>query len=161
LTRLRLSAYAIAVLTAAANFLFAQYILGLGAVATVLIPGLADFSPTLNRGVSFGLLTQDTLTGTHWLIILLMVISVFVAGLAWRAATFPAAIGFGLILGGALGNLVDRLTNNGAVFDYLALHLGKMPLFVCNFADMLITAGVVVLIAETLLANQGARDFAG
>ena len=160
MSRLRLSAYALAVLTAAANFLFARTIWGGAAVPTVLVPGLADFTPTLNWGVSFGLLTQNTPSGTHWLVLLLMVISVFVAVMAWRAATWPAAIGFGLILGGALGNLVDRLSNKGAVFDYLALHLGNVPLFVCNLADVLITAGVVVLMAETMLADKDARDFA-
>jgi len=142
-----------------ANFLFVQFMLRSGVMGKTLIPGLADFSPTLNRGVSFSLLTPDGAAGRHLLIALLVTIAGFVAVMAWRASTLFAAIGFGLILGGALGNLSDRILYDGAVFDFLALHLGKMPLFICNFADVVITAGVVVLFAEALLTKHGAvRD---
>jgi signal peptidase II len=154
---LRQLAFGIAILMAAANFLFVQFMLRLGVMGKTLIPGLADFSPTFNRGVSFGLLTQDGVTGRHLLIALLVAIVIFVTVMAWRASTLIASIGFGLILGGALGNLSDRLLYEGAVFDFLALHLGRMPLFICNFADVVITAGVVVLFAEALFAKQGAK----
>ena len=62
-------------------------------------------------------------------------------------------MGYGLIVGGAMGNLVGRAIH-GAVFDYLFLHLGRMPLFVCNFPDIAISAGVLLLIAESLLTRQ-------
>jgi signal peptidase II len=62
-------------------------------------------------------------------------------------------MGYGLIVGGALGNLVDR-SLHGSVFDYLFLHLGPVPLFVCNFPDIAISAGVLLLIAESLLTKQ-------
>jgi len=90
----------------------------------------------------------------------LVMISIFVAAMAWRASTMLASIGYALILGGALGNLSDRLLNNYAVFDFLALHLGRVQLFVCNFSDMAITAGVILLFAEFLFAKPGARNFA-
>ena len=64
-------------------------------------------------------------------------------------------MGYGLIVGGALGNLVDRALH-GAVFDYLFLHLGRIPLFVCNFPDIAISSGVILLIAESLLIKQAA-----
>jgi signal peptidase II len=150
-------AYGIAIATAAADFLVVKFLMGSGATGKVLISGLADFRPIFNRGVSFGLLAPDGPAGRHLLIALLVSISLFVAVMAWRASTRLSSIGFGLILGGALGNLVNRLINGG-VFDFLALHLGRMPLFVCNFADVVITAGVVVLFAESLFAKQGATD---
>jgi len=114
----------------------------------VLIPGLADFHHAWNRGVSFSLLTQDSNTGRYLLMALLAVVSLGVAVMAWRATSRLAALGYGVILGGALGNLADRLLYQGAVFDFLYLHLGTMPLFVCNFADIAISAGVVLLVAD-------------
>jgi signal peptidase II len=119
----------------------------------VLIPGLLDFAPTWNRGVSFSLLWQDGDTGRYVLITALAVIAIGVGALAWRAADALAAMGYGLIVGGALGNLVDR-SLHGAVFDYLFLHLGRMPLFVCNFPDVAISAGVIFLVAENLLKRE-------
>jgi len=126
----------------------------------VLIPGFADFAPTLNRGVSFGLLAQNSPTGCRSLIAFLVVIILAVAIMAWRASTLLAAAGFGLILGGALANLSDRLLNGAAcaVFDFLALHLGKIPLFVCNFPDIAISAGVVLLLADSFWPKPGAKD---
>jgi signal peptidase II len=69
--------------------------------------------------------------------------------MAWRAASIFAAAGFGLVLGGALGNLWDR-GRYCAVFDYLSLHLGNVPLFVCNFADIAISMGVILLALDSL-----------
>jgi signal peptidase II len=159
LSRLRWLAAGVAVFIAAANFFLVQYVWGSGFMSRVLIPGVLDFAPTLNPGVSFGLLAQNSPVGCHMLIALLVVIILAVAIMAWRATTAIAAAGFGLILGGALGNLSDRLLNGAAcaVFDFLALHVGKIPLFVCNFPDIAISAGVVLLLAESLSVKRKAR----
>jgi len=134
---------------------------GFGVIGQALIPGLADFSPTFNRGVSFSLFAQSSDTGRYFLIGVLAAISIAVAVMAWRAATALTAAGFGLVLGGALGNLWDRVFY-GAVFDFLAVHFGNLPLFVCNFADIAISVGVVLLFLDSLLRKPtGARDFAG
>jgi len=148
----------VAVVTVAANFLLVQYLWGSGFMSRVLIPGVLDFAPTFNRGVSFGLLAQNSPAGCHMLIALLVAITLGVAIMAWRATTLIASAGYGLILGGALANLFDRLFNGEAcaVFDFLALHLGKIPLFICNFPDIAISAGVVLLLAETLFAKRTA-----
>lgn len=119
----------------------------------VLIPGLLDYAQVWNRGVSFSLLWQSSDTGQYVLIAGLAVVAVGVGILAWRAANGLTATGYGLIVGGALGNLVDRSLHL-SVFDYLFLHLGRMPLFVCNFPDIAISAGVVLLIAEGLLKRE-------
>ena len=146
----------VAVVTVAANFLLVKFISGTGVTDLVLIPGVADFAPTFNRGVSFGLLAQNSPAGCHMLIALLVAITLGVAIMAWRATTLIASAAYGLILGGALGNLFDRLFNGPAcaVFDFLALHLGKIPLFVCNFPDIAISAGVVLLLVEALFTKQ-------
>jgi signal peptidase II len=162
LSRLRWLAAGLAVFIAAVNFFLVQYMRGTGVMGRVLIPGLADFAPTFNRGVSFGLLAQNSPAGCRSLIALLVVIILVVAIMAWRASTWFAASGFGLILGGALANLLDRLLNGAAcaVFDFLALHLGKIPLFVCNFPDIAISTGVILLLADAFWPKRGAMDFA-
>ncbi len=116
---------------------------------SVLISGLADVQPAWNSGVSFSLFAQDSTLGCYLLIAVLSVISIAVAVMAWRAVHNLAAAGFGLVLGGALGNLWDRV-QHCAVFDFLSLHLGSLPLFVCNFADIAISAGVLLLMLDSM-----------
>ncbi|MDR3448269.1 MAG: signal peptidase II [Alphaproteobacteria bacterium] len=119
----------------------------------ILIPGLLDYAQVWNRGVSFSLLWQGSETGQYVLIAGLAVVATSVGILAWRAANGLMATGYGLIVGGALGNLVDRSLHL-SVFDYLFLHLGRMPLFVSNFPDIAISAGVVLLVVEGLLKRE-------
>jgi len=133
------------------NFLFQRALMNTGVEGRVLIAGFADFHPAWNNGVSFSLLAQTSDTGRYLLIAVLAVISIAVAAMAWRATNALAAAGFGLVLGGALGNLMDRLQYGGAVFDFLSLHLSSLPLFVCNLADIWISAGVVLLLLDSLL----------
>ena len=133
--------------------LLIEYVLVAVKEGAVLIPGLLDFARTWNRGVSFGLLWQNSDTGQYVLIAVLAVVAVGVGILAWRATNSLTAMGYGLIVGGALGNLAGRAMH-GAVFDYLFLHLGRMPLFVCNFPDIAISAGVALLIVESLFAKD-------
>jgi signal peptidase II len=157
----RAAAIAVAVAALAANILFQRFAMPIGVESRVLIPGLADFSPAWNRGVSFSLFVQDSAMGWHLLVALLLVISVVVAVAMWRATSTLASIGFALILGGALGNLLDRIRYSGAVFDFLSLHLGRVPLFVCNLADIFISAGAVFVALDAFLGRpEGAKDFA-
>ncbi len=144
----RTLSFTLAAAATALNLVLQHLLMAMGRART-LIPGLADFEPAWNRGVSFSLFVQNGDTGRYLLIAVLALVTVFVAVLAWRAADTLAGAGFGLILGGAIGNLLDRL-RYGAVFDFLALHLGAMPLFVCNLPDIFISAGVVLLAAGSL-----------
>jgi signal peptidase II len=153
LTRIRTIAAVTAGLSFLIGLLIEKMLMPLKAGA-VLIPGLLDYAQVWNRGVSFGLFRQDNDMGRYFLIAVLGVIVIGVSILAWRAASSLTAAAYALIVGGALGNLADR-TFHGAVFDYLFLHLGPAPLFVCNFPDIAISAGVALLIAESLFAKEG------
>ena len=156
----RTAAAGVAALALAANIVFQRFLMNGGAEGRVLIPGLADFRPAWNRGVSFSLFVQDSALGWHLLVALLAVISAVVAVLMLRASSRLAAMGYALILGGALGNLRDRVLYDGAVFDFLAVHLGRMPLFVCNLPDIFISAGAVLVLLDSLLERpRSARDF--
>src|SRR6185437_14048943 len=105
----------------AANILLERVLMKMGGAARQLIPGLADLRPLSNRGVSFGLFTQTSDTGRYTLMAVLCVIIVGVLMMGWQAQNRLAAAGYGLILGGALGNLVDRAVYRG-VYDFLSLH---------------------------------------
>jgi signal peptidase II len=79
-------------------------------------------------------------------------VSVGAAVMVWLATHRLSAVAYGLVLGGGLGNLIDR-ARFGAVFDFLSLHLGGLPLFVCNLPDIAISAGFVLWFAQALLAR--------
>lgn len=153
MTRFRSIAAILAGLAFAIGLLI-EFLLMPVTASAILIPGLLDYAQVWNRGVSFGLFRQDADMGRYFLIAVLAVIIIGVSILAWRAANSLAAAAYGLIVGGALGNLADRAFH-GAVFDYLFLHLGQTPLFVCNVPDIAISAGVALLIAESLFVKDG------
>ena len=82
--------------------------------------------------------------------VILFAIMFALAAWLWREGGRQNAIGVGLILGGAIGNVIDRLMH-GAVVDFLALHYGSWTAFIFNVADAAITLGVIWLFAEQLI----------
>lgn len=100
-----------------------------------------------NTGIAFSMFA-DTGFG---LILLPLVVTAIVL-IFWarnREGGKPAAAGFALILGGAIGNLIDRL-RLGYVTDFLLLHFGNWTLFVFNLADAALTLGPALLIVVYL-----------
>jgi lipoprotein signal peptidase len=80
--------------------------------------------------------------------------------LAWwlfRSRSVLPAVGLGLIIGGALGNAIDRVAH-GAVIDYLDLHAFGRHFFVFNAADAAINVGVALLILDLLIAPHMAKS---
>lgn len=109
-----------------------------------------DLVMAWNRGVSYSLLTSDTATGRDLLVAATLAATIALGVWLWRSATVPTCLALGLLIGGALGNLVDRIAY-GAVVDFVSLHAGGFHWYVFNGADCAITAGVVLLLAEWLL----------
>ncbi|MFC7693690.1 signal peptidase II [Paeniroseomonas aquatica] len=107
-----------------------------------------------NRGVTFGLLASDHPAG-RWLLILLTG-TITVALLVWlrRAQNRTQAAALGLIIGGALGNLMDRL-RHGAVTDFLDFHAQGYHWPAFNLADSGIVLGVALLLIAELRAPTG------
>jgi signal peptidase II len=106
----------------------------------VHVIGTLDFELALNRGSAFSLFRGQSF-------LLVVVAGVLVVGLlvlVWRSPTLGRAAVLGLILGGALGNLADRLfrADHGAVVDFIALHF--WPTF--NVADASIVVGCGLLL---------------
>ena len=123
----------------------------------IVVPGFLETHYAHNRGVSFSLLWQSSSFGTAILSVLQMAMIAVLAVWAFRAVRPGLAAGLGLIIGGALGNIVDRLSS-GAVFDFLVVRLGATPLFVCNSADLFISLGVLVIVADMLFEQASAHS---
>lgn len=114
-----------------------------------IIPGLLGFHPMQNTGVAFGLLP-----GRNTLLIVLSLIAC--AALAYvlsrRHIRMADRLGCALMLGGALGNLIDRVTT-GYVVDFIALEL--LPFFpIFNLADVALVGGMVWMLAIDLWTHR-------
>ena len=125
----------------------------------VSVPVLPFLSLTWveNRGVSMGMLTADTDVGRWLLVGLTGVIATVVAVWIRRERHWPESLALGLILGGALGNIVDRV-RFGYVVDFVHLHWGPWSFYVFNIADAAITAGVVILLFRALIGRSDASS---
>lgn len=125
----------------------------------VTIPLLPVFSLTWveNRGVSMGLLTMDGEAGRWLLVALTAGIALFVAFWLRREKMWPESLALGLILGGALGNIVDRV-RFGFVVDFIHLHAGRWSFYVFNVADAAITVGVAILLIRSLMHRSDVRE---
>jgi len=119
------------------------------------LASFADFVVVWNRGVSYGLFQQEGGFG-RWALVALSLVAALGLGL-WmrRAGSRLLAVALGLIVGGALGNAIDRAVY-GAVFDFVHLHAGAWSWYVFNVADAAIVAGVIGLILDSL-APAGRR----
>ena len=106
-----------------------------------------------NRGVSFGMFNQDS-QWNAW-ILSGIAIAIVVALLVWlrKADKFLVAAALGLIIGGALGNVVDR-AQFGAVVDFLDFHMAGYHWPAFNVADSGITVGAVLLVVDALFAKS-------
>jgi signal peptidase II len=118
-----------------------------------------------NRGAAFGLFNDSP---SEWKIALLVMFSivalVIVSALLWRSShTMTAtAVGLSLILGGALGNLWDRLLS-GKVVDFLLVYIGSYQWPAFNVADSAIVVGAGLLVFEILFVKtpeEGSRQSA-
>ena len=113
---------------------------------TIEIAPFFNLTLGFNTGVSFGMFREFFLDRPLMLAGIKMVI---VAGLLLWAMRTPKPlemVGLGLIAGGAMGNIVDRISQ-GAVTDFLDFHVGRWHWPAFNMADTMITIGVVLLIA--------------
>lgn len=108
-----------------------------------------------NYGVSMGFLTVSSEMGRWLLVAMTAAIAIGVAVWMWRERSRTDAIALGLVLGGALGNILDRV-RFGHVVDFADLHFGDWhPFLVFNVADAAITIGVLLLVLRALFMREG------
>jgi len=111
---------------------------------------------TQNYGVSMGFFHADTQLMRWLLVAMTMAIAGFVSWWMWREKQRSDAIALSMVLGGAIGNIIDRV-RLGYVVDYADLHIGAWrPFLIFNLADAAITIGVLILLARALLLREKA-----
>ena len=106
-----------------------------------------DLVSIWNYGISFGMFTQYQ----HYSNIIFLVINSFILIYLWylllKSTSKLSFVGFNLIVGGAIGNIIDRI-DHGAVFDFIYIHYSQYGFAVFNLADSFISIGVVILILD-------------
>jgi signal peptidase II len=123
--------------------------IGWSAVDSTPLAPFLDLTLRWNRGISFSLFARNSAAGQTALLAVTLAATGLLAWWLFRSRSALPAVGLGLIIGGALGNAIDRLVH-GAVIDYLDLHALGRHFFVFNVADAAINVGVVLLIFDLL-----------
>jgi signal peptidase II len=120
-----------------------------------VLPGLFNLTYLHNRGAAFGLFADSDSPAVRALLISFSVAAlVLVLYLLWRGVNSRwTAWGLGLILGGALGNLLDRV-RSGSVVDFLDFHLGGYHWPAFNLADSAVVIGALLLMVEVLRPHR-------
>jgi signal peptidase II len=140
--------------------LYLLFVFELGARGIVALAPFLDLVLTWNTGISYGLFRQEGPLG-QWALLALKAIAVILLWI-WlsRTSSRLTALSLGLIIGGAIGNAIDRFAY-GAVADFVLLHLTTASFsfrwYVFNLADVAIVAGVIGLLYETLLGDRAAK----
>lgn len=122
----------------------------------VEVTGFFNLVMVWNRGVSFGLFANEAAFMPYVLIaVALAITAVLVVWLGRTDRAFPAVC-IGLVIGGAIGNVIDRF-RFGAVADFLDFHVAGWHWPAFNVADSCIVVGVFLLVADGLFARDEAR----
>ena len=128
--------------------------LALREVGQIVLLPIFNLTWTENYGVSLGMLTAESNAMRWGLVALTGAIAVGVAVWIARERNRWDRLALALVLGGALGNILDRV-RFGFVVDFLDLHFGDFrPFLVFNVADAAITCGVVLLLVRSLLLRE-------
>ncbi len=161
LTRFGLWMAAVTAALDQASKLWLLFAFDLGARGVVSVTPFLDLVLIWNRGISYGLFQQDGPLG-QWALVALTVIAVALLWI-WLARTDSrlTALSLGLVIGGAVGNAVDRLAY-GAVADFALFHVTwgatSYQWYVFNLADAAIVAGVLGLLYDSLSAVKPPRS---
>jgi signal peptidase II len=119
----------------------------------VAVTPFFDLVMLWNPGVSYGLFAQDTDLGRNLLIAFALVASLALVLWIARTPNRLLAISLGMIVGGAIGNAIDRAVY-GAVADFISLHAYGFYWYVFNVADAAIVAGVAGLLYDALVPGH-------
>jgi signal peptidase II len=154
--------YVVALLVFAADQLTKWIVTGpldLQTVRQIVVLPIFNLSWTENYGISLGLFNAESDTGRWVLVAVTAVIALGVAVWIGREKQRGDQLALGMVLGGAMGNILDRV-RFGYVIDFADLHFGKIqPFLVFNVADAAISIGVVILLLRAfLLRNERPKE---
>jgi signal peptidase II len=159
-TRLGLITAAVACALDQASKLWLIFVYELGRKGPVEVFPFLDLVLTYNTGISYGWFKQEGPLG-QWLLLGVKAAAIMLLTF-WltRAQSWMLAFGLGLIVGGALGNAIDRLVY-GAVADFELLHLTterwSFNWYVFNLADTAIVAGVAAILYDSIQGERAAK----
>ena len=153
----RALAYTLAAIVFLADQLSKWWVLGplaLREVRQIFILPIFNFTYTENHGISLGLLTASSDTARWVLVGFTAAIAIGVAIWIWREKSRAEQLILALVLGGALGNILDR-SRLGYVVDFADLHFGTFrPFLIFNVGDAAISIGVVILLLRAFLLRN-------
>ena len=160
LTGFGLAVAALVCLIDQASKLYLLFVLNLGAHGPVRLAPFLDLILTRNTGISYGLFQSSGPVG-QWVLLSVKVLAIV---LLWvwlaRSRDRLTALSLGLIIGGAVGNAIDRLAY-GWVADFVHFHVTaetwRFSWYVFNLADVAIVAGVIALLYESIWGDSAAK----
>jgi signal peptidase II len=143
-----------------ASKLWLLFVLDIGHRGAVRVTPFFDLVLAWNVGISFGWFQNDSQIAQISLMLIKAVAVIVLAIWMARSRTLIATIALGLIIGGALGNAIDRFAY-GAVVDFALFHLqigaNTFNWYVFNLADVAIVAGVAALLYDCFLGVPAAK----
>jgi signal peptidase II len=140
-----------------ATKLFLLRVIDLGRVGVVALTSMVDLRLVWNPGISYGLFQHES-PEWQWALLAIKTMAIILLW-AWlaQARTKLTAVALGLIIGGAFGNAIDRLTY-GAVMDFVHFHVGSFSWYVFNVADSAIVIGVAALFYGSFSGEDAGRE---
>jgi signal peptidase II len=156
LTGLGVAVAAIACALDQATKLFLLRVIDLGRVGVVDLTSMVDLRLVWNPGISYGLFQHESVEW-QWALLAIKAVAIVLLW-AWlaHARSKLTAVALGLIIGGALGNAIDRLIY-GAVMDFVHFHVGSFSWYVFNVADSAIVVGVAGLFYGSFTSEDAGR----
>ena len=127
-------------------------------VGQIYLLPIFNFTWTENYGISLGLLNAHTALGRWMLVAMTSAIAIGVAIWIFREKYRFDQVALGMVLGGALGNILDRV-RHGYVVDFADLHFGDFrPFLIFNVGDAAISIGVAILLLRAFLVKERPKE---
>jgi signal peptidase II len=124
---------------------------------TIPVTSFFNLVMVWNPGISYGLFPAGGTLGTVMLVGVMLAVVGFLAWWLWKAKSVAVAVGCGLVIGGGLANMLDRLVY-GAVADFFHFHAFGYNWYVFNIADVAVTLGAVAFIYDVLKPSETPED---
>lgn len=128
--------------------LWLLFVVGLAENGPFSVLPFMDIVLAWNRGISYGLFQQSTDLGRWLLVVVSFAAAIWMWRWMWRSDDRLTVVALALIIGGAVGNGIDRAVW-GAVVDFVHLHWGRFSWYIFNIADAAIVVGVLLLLYES------------
>jgi len=125
-----------------------------GVVEKIYVNEYLDFILVFNTGISYGLFAGGGNLQKWVLISLSIIVIIFLLKIVKNESFLVSRLGISFIIGGALGNVLDRF-KYGAVVDFISLHAKGFSWYIFNVADMFIVIGVILFIlGQFIITNK-------